>query len=124
MNCVGWKIKQLKVFNLKTTDEIKEKLRYIQPIAHALHWTIEKYENKIKKITYKKDDIVLTIALDKNDVKTTLLHPSFLRKTVLMRNNLSMEEIASILFDARSHTGKGKNLTIRKRKKKKETHEK
>lgn len=115
---ITWRIKQLKVFNLHTTENIKEKLLSIQRVALSLEWKIQEYRYKAKKLVLVKNDMMLIINLANNNVETTIQHPKFIRKTTIVRTDLQLSDIAAILFDPRVHTGKGEYKEVKHKNRK------
>lgn len=116
MKLVALKIKRLKTQNLKTTDEIKSKIFYIQNVGLQLNWKIEAYYYKSNRLLLQKEGVKMDVNLVSNNVITTLKHPNYKKLTNLQRDGLEMHEIAALLFNPREHVGGGRILQHKKKK--------
>lgn len=85
---------------------VKLNLIAVQRLAILYNWDITGYHQHSYILHLQRDDIKMNVYLTKLTIQTSMKHPKK-GKTQLNRRNLKIEEVAKILENPRTHTGKG-----------------
>lgn len=109
---IKYKIKSLNVDNLNLSNWEKIKLNNIQSAIRKNKWDIFGYYPQQRKLTLKKNNIMMVINLSTNDVVTTMEHPTRFN-TKLKRKGLTLREIELVIENPHYHTQKGEYLDVK-----------